>query len=324
MLIDLVLGSVFALFVLMGALRGALAAGMGVVTLVVAYVVGAYAASHFGAVLAGDLGIPGLLGAPVAGSIGFLVAYLLCGVAGAFLKAWERGRRDEDEPRAALDRLAGGLFGGLRGALVVLLLAWLGIWIDAARDLGVSAAFARMPQTESSRVAGLTQTVVERAVTSALASSGEAGGAGARMGGRMAAQPSETLQSLQSLLEDKRIQALQEDHFFWTLVESGASERALNRQAFYMISHDQQMRERLAVLGLISEEAARDVGVFRSDALLVLEEVGPRVKGLADDPEIQRLAENPEIVAMLESGNTFGLIGHPDIQRLVARVSGSN
>jgi hypothetical protein len=141
------------------------------------------------------------------------------------------------------------------------------------------------------------------------------------MGGRLAAQPSETLQSLQSLLEDERIQALQEDHFFWTLVQGGASERALNRSSFYAISHDPEMRERLAGLGVISEEAARDVGVFRDDALSVLEEVGPRVKDLSEDPEIQRLAHDPEIVALLESGDTFGLIGHPDIQKLVSRVS---
>ncbi|MBW2271723.1 MAG: CvpA family protein [Deltaproteobacteria bacterium] len=320
MLLDIVLASVLALFVFMGARRGALAAGAGVVALVLAYGVGVYAATHFGAVLSEDLDLPGLLGPPLAGSIGFLLAYVVCGIAASLLKARERAWRG-DEPRPGLDRAVGGLFGALRGSLVVLLLAWLGIWLDAARDLGVSDAFAAMPDASASRVAGITQSVVEGAVASALESSGKASGSGARMAGRMVARPSETLQSLQSLLDDERIRALQEDHFFWTLVESGASERALNRRTFYVISHDEQMRERLAELGLISEEAARDVGVFRSDALTVLEEVGPRVKGLTEDPEIQRLAHDPEIVAMLESGDTFGLLGHPEIRNLVARVS---
>jgi membrane protein required for colicin V production len=320
MLLDLILVVVLALFVLMGVLRGGLASGASVVSLVIAYVVGVYAAAHFGALLAEDLGVSGLLGPPLAGSIGFIIAYLLCAVSTSFLKAWERARRG-NAPRPIVDRAIGGFFGALRGGLVVLLLAWLCVWLDAAKDMGVSEALAVLPDTESSKVAGITQVVVEGAVTMALESSGQSGAPAARMAARMAAQPGETLQSLQSLLEDERIQALQNDHFFWTLVESGASERALNREAFYVISHDETMREQLARLGLISEEAARDVSVFRSDALVVLDEVGPRVKGLAEDPEIQRLAHSPEISALLASGDTLGLLGHPDIQRLVARIS---
>ena len=72
---------------------------------------------------------------------------------------------------------------------------------------------------------------------------------------------------------------------------------------------------------MIDEAAAEDASVFRSQAAEVLDEVGPRIRGLKNDPEVQRLAQDPEVVAMLESGDTMALLTHPGIQQLVARVA---
>ena len=46
-----------------------------------------------------------------------------------------------------------------------------------------------------------------------------------------------------------------------------------------------------AELGVISEEAAEDPKVFREDAARVLEQLGPKLKDLHEDPALQALAE---------------------------------
>ena len=72
---------------------------------------------------------------------------------------------------------------------------------------------------------------------------------------------------------------------------------------------------------LVSEAAVSDTEVVRDELRTVLDEVGPRLKGLKEDPEVQGLAKAPEIMAMLESGDTLGLIRHPGIRRVASRVA---
>jgi hypothetical protein len=146
-------------------------------------------------------------------------------------------------------------------------------------------------------------------------------GSGARVASQLASNPAETLKSLQELLEDPRIRAVQEDRLFWSYVQHGAVENALNRGSFWRVVNDEELRGQLADLGLIDEAAAQDPRVFREAVGELLGEVGPRLKGLAEDAELQELARDPEIVAMLESGDTMGLLGHPGVQKIVSRVS---
>ena len=94
-----------------------------------------------------------------------------------------------------------------------------------------------------------------------------------------------------------------------------------NRSSFYRIAHDPGLRAHLADLGLVSAAAAGDSKRFRDEVREVLDEVGPRIKGLRNDPELQRLARDPEIHGLLESGDTLGLLTHPDIQALASRLS---
>jgi hypothetical protein len=74
-------------------------------------------------------------------------------------------------------------------------------------------------------------------------------------------------------------------------------------------------------VGVVSEAAVDDEQAFQQRFGEVLAEVGPRVKGLANDPEIARLAQDPEVMSMLESGDTLGLFRHEGIQRLASKVS---
>jgi len=317
MLLDLVALAILLVFVVVGALRGALAAGTSLACLVVGYTGGWLAARHGSGLFADVDALPGMLATAAAGTVGFLCGYVACAGVGFALRRWESRWRG-DLPRSAADRLTGGLLGALRGSVIVLLLSILATWLDAARDLGLWPELAGLPQTESSQVTRISSGVVEGLVETAL---GEGGGAASKVVAHLAAQPGASLKSLQVLASDERIERLQGDRLFWSLVENGASERAINQGSFHAIVYDPDMRSQLAELGLVSEEAAADPQIFRDAMAEMLSALGPRIQGLRNDPEILRLSQDPQIVAMIESGDTFGLVVHPDVQRIVARVS---
>lgn len=318
MLLDLLALSILVVFAAFGAWRGGLATGAGVVTLLLAYAAGVIGAQQFGAPVGARLGAAAILGPVAAGTGCFLLVFVVCAVLARIALRWDRGRLG-DEPRTACDRMAGAVFGMVRGGLVVLLLSILVTWLDAARDMGLVPGLEAVPQTERSAVGEATSRVVERAVSAALGDEGE--GAGTRVVARVAARPGVALESFRSVMDDERIDAVQRDKMFWVLVENGAGERAINQASFYSIVHDEGMRGRLADLGLVSPEAAADPEVFRRTMAETLTEIGPIVARLRNDPEIHRLAMDPEIQALLESGNTLALMTHPEIQRIVSRVT---
>jgi len=320
MLLDVIAIGLLAVFVAMGAWRGSLVSGTHLVSILLAYGGGMLAAGRLAEPVASRLGVAEFYGAGVAGILGFIAAFLLAGLLGSLLRSWDASRRGDD-PRFAVDRVFGALLGGVRGGLVVLLLSWLAVWLDAARDLEAVAGLDAVPQTEGSNAARVTKSAVAEVVGLALDPGGDEAAPGARLVARLTANPGPALAGLQELLADDRIGELQQDKLFWTLIENGASERALNRLSFYAISHDDGMRERLADLGIVSPEAREDVEVFRDEARTVFEQVGPRLQGLREDPEIQQLARNPEILRLLENGDTLALINRPEIQGIVDRIS---
>jgi membrane protein required for colicin V production len=317
MSLDLIAVIVLLVFMGLGALRGGLVGGIGLLALAVGYTAAVIAGAGSGADWMAARGVPGLLSAPVAGCAAFVVAYGAVAVVGMMLERMEKRRRGDD-PRSVADRVAGATFGGLRGLLIVLLLSILATWLDAARELGVWEPTLPMPDTRDSLVAGASGQIVEGLVRSAA---GDANAVAGKVMGRIASSPGPALKGLQEVIDDPGFQALQRDRFFWTLVENGASERATNSRSFYVITHDDELRRRLADLGIVTEAAAVDTDVFRRDVVEMLDAVGPRLKGVHDDPELQRLAEDPEVIALLESGDTLGLLTHPGIQRLVSRLS---
>ncbi len=320
MTLDLVAFAILGLFVAWGVWRGAVASATGMVVLLLGYTAAIVAARSGGGALASALGVPAMAGPPLAGTLAFGVVAIVGGLLGKALRAWDK-RRLGELPRTGADRMIGGLFGLLRGGLVVLLISWLALWADAGRKLSGGERLAGAPDTDSSVVAGAAGSAIEKAVTAAL-DDGE-GGAQARVAARMAARPAETLSAVQGLLENDRIRAVQDDRMFWTYVSHGATDNALNRASFWRAMQDETLREQLSELGVISPEAVSDPKVFREAAAVALAELGPVIKDLADDPEIQDLARDPQIIAMLESGDTMGLMTHPEVQRIVSRISQS-
>jgi uncharacterized membrane protein required for colicin V production len=311
MWLDVIALLLLGLFAGMGAMRGGLASGLSVLTLAAAYGAAVWAAPRFGSEAAGLLGVPEWLGMPAAGTLAFLLTFVAMGLVSAMLRRSERRKRHG--PRSPRDRFVGGAFGAVRGALVVLLLSYLALWVDALRTTGTVTA---LPELGPSAAAAVTEDVVEAGVQAAMSDSGSAG----RVMARLAARPGTAMSDLQEVMEHPGIGELRGDALFWTYVEHGNVDAAMNRGSFLRLTHDGSLRQRLGNLGLIEPAAVDDPRRFREAAAEVLREVGPRIRGLHEDPALRELLEDPEVVAMVQSGNHFGLISHPGFREVVARA----
>lgn len=300
----------------MGVYRGGLATALGLISLGVAYAAGLMSAARWGPALAHQLDMPEFLGLPLVGMIAFTLAYFVVGVVASVLRRRSEKRRG-GRPRSPRDRFVGGLFGFARGGLVVVLLAWLAIWVDALR---VTGAIEGLPTVEGSAAAAVTEAVVETGVSAALSDAGVAG----QFMANMAARPGHTVADLQALVEDPRIEALREDRAFWTYVENGAVDSALNQPSFLQLAGDEDFRQRLADLGLVGPGAGEDRMAFRDSVAATMHEVGPRVQRLRNDPDMQALMQDPEVVAMVQSGDTMALVTHPRVRQIVSRVASEN
>jgi hypothetical protein len=277
-----------------GARKGGVAAGMGLATLAVSYGGAIAVAPRLGPWVASQFDLSEWIGIPIAGSIGFAVVFAAMTI-------------------ISVDRFLGGAFGAIRGAFLVVLLSYLVLWVDVLRQTGAAEG---MPAVGGSAAVAVTESLVEAGVEAALSDSGRAG----RVVANLAARPGTAMADLQAVIANPNFVRVQNDRRFWANVEAGAVGAALNTGSFIDLAQDAELREQMAALGLIDPEAAERPGLFRAAVGEVMREVGPRIRGLRNDPELQELIEDPEIVAMVESGDTFGLMSHPRFHRLVTRV----
>ncbi len=311
MWLDLLALCVFGAFIVLGVLRGGFATGMGLLALAVGYGAAVLGASWLAPAVATALGLADLIALPLAGSLMFVAGFGSVSLLGFLLR---RSFGFGEGERSARDRFLGAIFGGVRGTLVVLLIAYLALWLDAMRATGGTAP---LPPVSESATARATSELVEAGVEAAFRDAGAAG----RVAARVAARPAHALEEWQGVLEAPTVQGLREDPLFWSHVEHDNLDAALNRAAALRLLNDAPLRARLADLGVASEASIRDAGVFRDELAAVLREVGPRVRGLRDDPAVQELVNDPEVVAMIQSGDTLRLLGHPGFRALVERVS---
>ncbi len=317
MALDLIFLAILSIFVAVGAWRGAVTSGVGLFGLVAGYAGALWAATHAADPIGRLLGFPGWGAPAVAGTLGFALVWLVASALGEIAVAWDRERID-GVGRGLADRVVGGLVGFVRGALVVVLLAVLSSWLDAARDLGAVEGLAGMPGARGSSAVAASGALVESVVSTALSDSGPAG----QVAARIAAHPGESLKNVQGLLEDERLTGLFTDKLFWTLITNGSVDYAMNRAAMRSIVDDADMRARFADLGLVGAPSRENREVFRTSMSAVLSEVAPKVHRLQHDPELNEIAQDPEIVRLVEAGDVMGLAGHPRIRRLVDRVAG--
>jgi hypothetical protein len=218
-----------------------------------------------------------------------------------------------NDGRSPRDRFLGGSFGALRGMLLAMLVVYAAMWADALRATGNVAV---LPEIGESAAADLTGGVVRSAVETAL----DADDPTARFAARFAASPGETAAQLQSVIEDPHFLRLRDDADFWSAVEVGDLDSALDRSSFRGLQGDAQLRHALADLGIVPEEAGSDGEAFRQAFGEALGELGPRLHQLRTDPALQELIHDPEIAAMVQSGNTLGVLTDPRFRELVTRI----
>jgi len=310
MWLDLVALLILGIFAITGAVRGALKAGTALFALITGYLAAIFAAPALAPSVAGTTGVSELFALPLAGTLAFLLGYVGVALTGSVIR---RVVERHDEERSPRDRFMGALFGSVRGLLVVVLLSWLALWLDAYRGTGAAVP---VPEVEGSVAAKVAEKVVEAGVEAAMGD--EPAG---RVAARIAARPGAALADFEAVLESQSVEGLRQDQMFWTYVEHGSVDAALNRASFRRVAYDPELRSQLAGLGLVDAEAAGDPAVFRENVAAVMADVGPRIKGLRDDPEVQALVADPQVVAMLQSGDTLGLLRHPGFQDLVDRVT---
>lgn len=310
MWLDVIALLILGWFAWSGARRGALAAGFGLLGLVVAYAAAIVAGPALGPQVAERLGTSPVMGMPIAGTAAFALAF----VSMALVSAFSNGHADPSDPRSPRDRFLGGTFGALRGAILVVLVSYLAMWVDALRVTGTAPP---VPEVGGSTAAAVTGELVEAGIEAALADTG----AGGRVVARIAARPAAALGDAMGVLENPQFSALRSDSLFWAHVESGSVDAALNQRSFLALAADAELRGQLAAIGVVDPAAAEDAGRFREAVGEVLRDLGPRLRGLRDDPELQALMEDPEVVAMVQSGNTLGLMSHPGFRDLVGKVA---
>lgn len=308
MWLDLVALALLALFAFLGARRGGLAAGLGLVTLGVSYAAAVFFGTRFGDGAAASFGVSPMLGVPLAGSIAFLLAFVAMSLLSKVLRALEA----EHPSRSPQDRFFGGLFGAVRGGLVVLLLSYLAIWVDALRVTGTAP---ELPELGSSAAAAVTESVVEAGVTAAMGDT-QSG----RLMAHVASRPGQAIVEMQALMEHPVISELRSDRLFWTYVEHGSIDAAMNRRAILALTYDRDMRETLHGFGLIDEAAVEDAELFRDQTREMLTDLGPRLSGIKNDPKMQELMEDPEVLEAVQAGDHLALMTHPGFQEVVARV----
>jgi len=311
MLFDVLALGILAIFVALGAQRGAVAGFLRLATLFAAYAAGLFVATKLAPLIALLSGSSRLGAGALAGAGAFLFVYVVGSVGAALSIRRERASR-EDGSRSGFDRLGGAFFGAGQAALALLLLGVLGSFLDAAHLAGIPQGSAT---AADSYLVGSTRRVVAAGVSAAI---GEGPGNGLAV--KLASNPGSAVVSAQQLQAHPRIAALQEDALFWQYVSTGEVDRALARGSFRAIGLDQELRARLADLGLVGDEARGDPDAFREQVRVTLVEVAPRLRAIRDDPALAELAAKPEIQAAIKSGNTFALLAHPDFRRLVDRA----
>jgi hypothetical protein len=143
----------------------------------------------------------------------------------------------------------------------------------------------------------------------------------ARAAASWLARPGESLEALAATLANPRFIALQEDATFWQALEAGDAAAAARQPALMALAADAPLRNQLARMGIVSDQDARDPAAFERALRATLEQIAPRIRGIAEDPELQRLLADPEVRAALERGRAWSLLMHPGVRNLASRLA---
>jgi hypothetical protein len=316
MSVDLLSLLILAVYMAIGAWRGALASALGMFTLVAAYGASVLAGAELGDVTAARLGVAPLLGSVLAAVVAFGATLLVLGIASRLLLSHDRWALG-DEPLSPLERFGGALLGALRGAVVVLLVGWLAAWVDGVAS---AAPESMLPRLGPSFAARLAEGVVEMGASAAL----DQGSPGGRVTVQLLAHPGDSIGGLKDVLSNGRLQSLRDDAAFWDALSGGDVDAALARGSFRSLPYDRELRHDFARMGLVPPSAAESPPLFEQAIVGAARQIAPRIAGIRSDPQFQSLLQDPKVREALQHGDRWALLRDPRLQLLATRLgSGS-
>jgi len=309
---DLIALAILVIFITWGASRGTLWSALRLGVMLGAYAAGIFGAHLFAPFVTERFPELELLALPLGGSIAFLLALCVLGIAAAVISKRADLNRAQ-ESRTKSDHLGGALIGAMRGGLIVLLVGILGNYLEQAQHAGL---VSELPSLEHSFIAMGSGTLAERSIEQVLDKKDPA----SKLTAQLAIHPAETAEKIQSVMENPRVVRLREDSTFWSRARSGDIRGAMNQLAFRRLAYDDQFRNQLAELKLIDAQTAEDPELFKKQIAETYTQLAPRIEHLKTDPAVQKLMHDEEILELARNGSITALLTHPDFIRAVQAV----
>ncbi len=309
MWLDLLPLGVVLYFAAAGVMSGTLVSFLRIFSLVGAYVAAFALGPVLGPIVAVSLGTTAFISTQIARALLFFAVFFACGLAIWMVK---RSRTRESPPRTSLDRTGGALIGMVQGLALALLIGVLASWVGVGQKRG---GLTGIP-SGGARIAAISSAVLDKTADLMLDSEARS----ARLAMHFAAHPDEAVRDFESLVKSPALTKLNGDKLFWSYLEQGAIDQALNRGSFLEITYDKELRGDLLKLGMISDASAENPTQFRAEARALFTELSPRIRILRQDPVMQELAADPAILEAVRDGNTFALLTDARVQDLVSRV----
>ena len=303
--------AILAWFGFTGFRRGAMVSFLRIFALVSAYASAVFVGPVFAPITAALFGLPQMIALAASGAAVFVCVGATLGAITFLAKRYD-ARRLAGGGRSLPDALLGALFGGAQGAAFALLVGFLAAWLEAGGEAGIEG----IPASGDAVVARTTQSVVETAADLVLPSDDSA----SRMAIKLAVRPKETVRELTDLMESDEIAELQTDGEFWADLENGFIDDAMTRRTFIQVSYRKAMRERFANLGLVDPAGVDDPQIFQAEMRAMLEQLGPRIQSIKNDPELERLMEDREIVEAVHAGDVTALLANRKFVEAVDRL----
>jgi len=310
MLLDVLALGVLIYFVVAGILGGALVSFLRIFSLVGAYV----AAFTLGPILAPLLELSfqlsRLSALVTAGTVLFFAVFAICNTCMWLAK---RAQKREDAPkRSRLDRALGGGIGAIQGAVFALLIGVLANFVEVGQQKGALEGFPAGGKT----VGAATAVVLENTADVVFDEDAHA----ARVAFKLAARPAAAVEGFEQIVQSPVMKELQGDTLFWSYLEHGSIDQALNQRTFLQVTYNEELRTRMAELGMISSRCAQDPKQFRAEARSLFEELSPRIRVIRQDPVIAEMAQDPDVVEAIRTGNSLALLSDPRFQEVASRV----
>jgi hypothetical protein len=129
------------------------------------------------------------------------------------------------------------------------------------------------------------------------------------------------MDALRGVMEHPRVAELQDDAAFWSRIDRGDLDGALEEPSARALIEDPALRGQLADLGLVTADEAASAAAFEDALRTALGGAMERLARLRDDPEMRALLSDPEVLGLVERRDALGLLSHPRFRSVLRRAS---